>query len=135
VRSSYFLSLCLLIPICSWWLKKTQSGSTRLSRWVWVLAIILVLCIIAAGVIGWEISHNNSGHQAPTAFGGSANERPITLTTAAPEATGSTSSIKHVSPTHTVARRGALVAATPLPSGHKRAIERRKRLFDAVTAH
>ncbi|XP_006462527.1 hypothetical protein AGABI2DRAFT_193654 [Agaricus bisporus var. bisporus H97] len=114
----------------SWWLKKTRSGTTRLSRWVWVIAIALVLCIVAASVIGWKVSQSHPDHQAPEAIGGSANERPESETVAA-SATGS--SIKHVTPTHTVARRVASMSG--LPSAHTRAVERRKRLFDSVIAH
>ncbi|KXN81800.1 hypothetical protein AN958_03726 [Leucoagaricus sp. SymC.cos] len=121
----------------SWWLKKTQNGTTRLSRWVWVIAIILVLCIVAASIIGWRVSKSKPSHQAPTAFGGSANERPVSSAAANPQETAIvTSSAKHVSPTHTVARRGASEAATTVvPLVHSRAIERRRRLFNSVIAH
>ncbi|KAF9452925.1 hypothetical protein P691DRAFT_621975, partial [Macrolepiota fuliginosa MF-IS2] len=90
----------------SWWLKKTQGGTTRLSRWVWVIAVVLILAIAGISVIAWRASQSKPAHQAPTAIGGSANERPVTesVATGGVTATGS-GSIKHVSPTHTVARR------------------------------
>lgn len=123
----------------SWWLKKTQSGTSRLSRWVWVIAIVLILCIIAASIIGWQVSKSKPSHSAPTAFGGQANERPSSSSAAAPAAgaaAGGSSTIKHVSPTHTVARREAFEpAVTGIPLGHTRALERRRRLFDTVIAH
>ncbi|EGN98433.1 hypothetical protein SERLA73DRAFT_161207 [Serpula lacrymans var. lacrymans S7.3] len=91
------------------WLRKTQNGTTRLSRWVWFIAVVLLLCIAAGVAIGWRISHNTPPNQAPKAFGGSANE-------SAPgsSAAGPTSSALHVSPTYTVERRAVFDA---VPTG------------------
>ncbi|KAJ3575856.1 hypothetical protein NP233_g821 [Leucocoprinus birnbaumii] len=122
----------------SWWLKKTQSGTTRLSRWVWVVAIVLIVCIVAASIIGWQVSKNKPNHSAPTAFGGQGNARPseATSTAAAGGGGGASSTIKHVSPTYTVQRRDAYEPiATGIPIGHSRALERRRRLFDSVIGH
>lgn len=57
----------------SWWLKKAQNGSSRLSRWVWAVAFVILLCITDVSVLGWQASHNKPAHQAPTALGDSAN--------------------------------------------------------------
>ncbi|CAL1712531.1 unnamed protein product [Somion occarium] len=86
------------------WLKKTRSGDTRASRWVWIIGIILLLCVAGGIGIGWYIAHNNTTHSAPTAIGGSANEKAIEESTA-PAAGVATAASPHVSPTHTVARR------------------------------
>ncbi|KAI0820418.1 hypothetical protein BC628DRAFT_856906 [Trametes gibbosa] len=69
----------------SWWLRKTQNGTSR----------------------GWYVSHNNSSHNAPTAIGGSANEKAITTTSSTHVVAGAlaTSTVLHVSPTNTVAKR------------------------------
>lgn len=130
--------MCVCFIFYSWWLKKTQNGSSRLSRWVWVVAFVIILCIAGVSVLGWRASQNKPAHQAPTALGGSANERPgATTSSSAPVASGSSgaqqSSIKHVSPTHTVARREAQPTGVAVPLGHARAA--RRRLFDSVVAH
>ncbi|KAF8073493.1 hypothetical protein FPV67DRAFT_1576119 [Lyophyllum atratum] len=87
------------------WLSKTQSGSTRLSRWVWIVGLILLICIGGAIGIGWYVSHNKPGHQQPTVFGGSANEVATNTATTAVSTGANGSTIRHVTPTHTVARR------------------------------
>ncbi|RDB15212.1 hypothetical protein Hypma_004709 [Hypsizygus marmoreus] len=106
------------------WLKKTRGGTMRLSRWVWIIGVILLLCIGAAIGIGWYASHKAPDHQQPTAFGGSANEAAVTTSSAGVKPSvlpnGATSSIKHVSPTHTVARRA--------PQGTVRAVHKKRRL-------
>ncbi|EPQ51079.1 hypothetical protein GLOTRDRAFT_123335 [Gloeophyllum trabeum ATCC 11539] len=58
----------------SFWLKKTQNGTSRLSRWVWVVAVTILIVIAGAIGLGWYVSHNKPGHTAPKAIGGSANE-------------------------------------------------------------
>lgn len=63
--------------------------------------------------LGWYVSHNNTQHSAPKAFGGSANERSSALPSAATAAgASSTDAPFHVSPTHTVAKR----ADEPIPT-------------------
>ena len=104
-----------------------------MSRWVWVIGVtLLIVCLhraynqrdpdcvtqIIAGAIGlgWYVSHNSTTHNAPTAIGGSANEKAIdaqTSTTAVAEAMA-TSTVLHVSPTNTVARRDGEPIPTPL---------------------
>ncbi|KAG5649704.1 hypothetical protein H0H81_002431 [Sphagnurus paluster] len=126
------------------WLSKTQSGSTRLSRWVWITGIILLivrplLCappacpnhpqIIGAAIgLGWYVSHNKPDHQQPKAFGGSANEAATASTSATVDpSTGST--VKHVSPTHTLASRvEPSVLAAPVRRSHAHAHKKRRQL-------
>ncbi|KAG6853815.1 hypothetical protein C0991_001061 [Blastosporella zonata] len=106
------------------WLSKTQNGSTRLSRWVWITGIF-ILCCIGVGVgLGLYFSHNTPAHQAPTAIGGSADEA-ATVTSSAVVSTNSVgSTLKHVSPTLTVDGRALPAEPTgawvPLPVGHRR---------------
>ncbi|KAI0632485.1 hypothetical protein C8Q77DRAFT_1125941 [Trametes polyzona] len=100
----------------SWWLRKTQSGTTRMSRWVWVVGMTLLIIIAGAIGLGWYVSHNSTSHSAPKAIGGSANEKAIatdTSTTAVAGALATTTAL-HVSPTHTVARRDDEPIPTPL---------------------
>ena len=95
------------------WLKKTQSGSVRLNRWVGVVAVLLVMSIVAAVGLGVYFNRNAPGHQQPKVLGGSADEVGSSVASSSASATsamtksavGSTSSSLHVSPTFTVARR------------------------------
>ena len=95
------------------WLKKTQSGSVRLNRWVGVVAVLLVIGIVAAVVLGVYFNRNAPGHQQPKVLGGSADKVGSSVSSSSASATsvvtksvvGSTSSSLHVSPTFTVARR------------------------------
>ncbi|KAI9057467.1 hypothetical protein FKP32DRAFT_1547912, partial [Trametes sanguinea] len=101
----------------SWWLRKTQSGTTRMSRWVWVIGLTLLIIIAGAIGLGWYVSHNSTSHTAPTAIGGSANEKAIDSQTATSTVVGealATSTVLHVSPTNTVARRDDEPIPTPL---------------------
>jgi hypothetical protein len=94
------------------WLIKTQSGSSKLSRWVWFVGMMF-LVLIAAGIgIGWYVSHKSPSNTAPKAIGGSANETMSPTSTHASVAVSSSSSL-HVSPTNTVARRNQ---AEPTPA-------------------
>ena len=118
-----------LVPTSSSWLKKNQSGSTRMSRWVWAAAIIILLvrchsslwCLqglitrqcIAAGVAATLITtHGKSSPQQPTALGGSANETSSSMPSKS-TATSRPSVRSHISPTHTVARRDVNSDAFP----------------------
>lgn len=106
----------------SMWLKKTQSGTNRMSRLVFCIGIFLV--IVAAGAIGlgWWAAHNDNSHNQPTAIGGSAKEAgsPVSSSVTA----GGTASVQtslHVSPTNTVARREIPEAQeTPIPNVFER---------------
>ncbi|KAG1906515.1 uncharacterized protein F5891DRAFT_1101054 [Suillus fuscotomentosus] len=94
------------------WLIKTQNGSSKLSRWVWFIGIML-LVLIAAGIgIGWYISHKSTSTTVPKAIGGSANETMNPTSTRTSIGVSSSSSL-HVSPTNTVARRNE---AAPTPA-------------------
>ncbi|EJF56677.1 hypothetical protein DICSQDRAFT_141133 [Dichomitus squalens LYAD-421 SS1] len=98
----------------SMWLRKTQNGTTRMSRWVWFVGLILLLIVAGAIGLGWWVAHNNTTHTAPKAIGGSADEKSIesaSSAAAAHLATSSSTSL-HVSPTNTVARR----ADEPIPT-------------------
>ena len=102
------------------WLRKTQSGTNRLSRWVWVIGVFLLL-IIAGGIgIGIFLSRNAPSHQQPTAIGGSADNLassgPTTTTAKTVSGKTITSSSLHVSPTNTVARREDEIFPTPVPA-------------------
>lgn len=94
----------------STWLKQTQNGTSRLSRWVWITGIIL-LCLIGGGIgIGVYVSHQDdtSTSSAPDALGGSANEGvsiTVVSTASADKPTSSGSTSPFVSPTNTVNKR------------------------------
>ncbi|KAG0704266.1 hypothetical protein DFH29DRAFT_802250 [Suillus ampliporus] len=94
------------------WLVKTQSGSSKLSRWVWFVGVMLLICIAAGIGIGWYISHKSPSNTAPKAIGGSANETMSPTSTHASVGASSSTSL-HVSPTNTVARRDE---AEPTPA-------------------
>lgn len=83
------------------WLVKTQNGMSRMSRWVWLVAFLILVGI--ALIAAFEISHKSSTTKQPTAVGGKANETASPASTSAPGAVQSTS--LHVSPTYTLARR------------------------------
>ncbi|OJA17179.1 hypothetical protein AZE42_00232, partial [Rhizopogon vesiculosus] len=96
------------------WLIKTQNGSSRLSRWVWFIGTVFLICIAGGIGIGWYISHNSPSNTAPKAIGGSANESMNSASSSTVAVSSSTS--LHVSPTNTVARRDTYEAA-PSPVG------------------
>ncbi|KAF8895601.1 hypothetical protein BD779DRAFT_1668846 [Infundibulicybe gibba] len=100
------------------WLKKTNSGASSLSRWVWVVGVLLILTAAGAIGLGWYVSHKTPDHQQPKVFGGSANEMSSALPTTTSAAASGTKTSMHVTPTHTVARR----------SLHSEAASHRKRL-------
>lgn len=113
------------------WLVKTEGGVSKLSRWVWVIALMLILvslsgfdlglrshdmqCIAGTSALGWYASRNKTGNAPPKAVGGKDNQP------AGPESTDShfaggiaTSSIQHVSPTLTLKdKREPLPSAMP----------------------
>ncbi|KIJ62620.1 hypothetical protein HYDPIDRAFT_176421 [Hydnomerulius pinastri MD-312] len=97
------------------WLMKTQNGTSRLSRWVWFIGLILLICIGVGTGVGWYISHKSPSHQQPTAVGGSANETAGPKPSSAVANAHSVSSSPHVTPTNTVARRTAGPEPTPAP--------------------
>ncbi|KAI0317518.1 hypothetical protein OF83DRAFT_1121090 [Amylostereum chailletii] len=110
------------------WLRKTQSGTTRLSRWVWIVGVLLLACIgLSIGVGVYASKKNPSTHKGPKAIGGSAEHSmdPSAATADSGEAGGTTT--PHVTPTHTVARRdfspvyptGAAVHVLHIPHTHK----------------
>lgn len=117
---------CLLMDSSSTWLAKTSGRQSRFSRWVLVLAVFLVLVritylvvavvcssnftfqsIVGVSVLIWYMTRNDSGHRAPTAVGGKENEKAIpTTTSSAVVGNLGGSTLFHVSPTLTVAKRG-----------------------------
>lgn len=102
------------------WLKKTRSGSARLSRWVWIVGIILLICIGGGAGLGVYMTRKSPGHQQPTAIGGSADNTAGPTPSATPSGTAKGSSTRlHVTPTNTVARRSpedAFLTPAPAPS-------------------
>lgn len=110
------------------WLKKTQNGTTRLSRWVWIIGMLLAICAAAAIGLGVWISHNSASHQQPVVIGGSADNaatESITDTSAVGKGTASVATSLHVSPTNTVARRFVEPRYTSSPSRreHRRRVK------------
>ena len=104
------------------WLKKTRNGSARLSRWVWILGIVLLLCIGGGAGLGVYMTRKSPGHQQPTAIGGSADNTAGPTSSAKPSGPpppkGSSTRL-HVTPTNTVARRShedAFLTPAPLPT-------------------
>ncbi|TFK52190.1 hypothetical protein OE88DRAFT_1369047 [Heliocybe sulcata] len=113
----------------SFWLKKTQNGTSRLSRWVWVIGLFLLACIAGAVALGVYVSHKSTtGHSTPKAIGGSANEAATSTEGAATASAVGAPSSHHVSPTNTVARRAvdeifptpAVVPIVPIVHHRKR---------------
>lgn len=103
------------------WLRKTQDGSHRLARWVWITGIVILVIIAVAAGVGYHLTHNTPSHQQPTALGGSANEAATAVTTstsALVNANGST--VKHVSPTYTLDGRGIDAYVTAIPAHHSK---------------
>ena len=71
---------------------------------------------IAGGIgLGWWIARNDSSHNAPTAIGGSANEKAVSTSTAADSTSSGT---PKVTPTHTVARRADIFDVVPTEVPH-----------------
>ncbi|KAL1722799.1 hypothetical protein EV715DRAFT_286846 [Schizophyllum commune] len=97
------------------WLKKTQGGTTSLSRWVFIIGMVLLICAAGGIGLGWYISRNNTGSNAPKAIGGSANE----MNTGEGEGAASMQSSIRVTPTFTVDRRAVATEAannsSPVP--------------------
>lgn len=88
------------------WLRKTKNGTARLSRWVWIIAVFLVLCIGGGIGLGWYFTHNDSNQTVPDAVGGKASQGFTVTSTPVPGKTGAggtTDAI--VTPTKTVQRR------------------------------
>ncbi|KAF8625959.1 hypothetical protein AX17_006684 [Amanita inopinata Kibby_2008] len=115
------------------WLKKTKNGASQLSRWVWVVGIVLLLCVVGAVGLRIWLTRNNPNHQQPKAFGGSADQAATASPSSGP---GGTMTSLHVSPTYTVARRNAWNAApTTIPLNERntsRASRHKNRLIDVV---
>lgn len=111
----------------SQWLKKTQSGTNRMSRLLFCIGMFLV--IVAAGAIGlgWWAAHNDDSHNQPTAIGGSAGEAGDASSSVRAGGTASVRTSLHVAPTNTVARRDVPVPlATPPPNLFDKALHYHK---------
>lgn len=113
------------------WLKKTQTRTNQMSRFVWFIGIGLLIILAGAFALAWYISHASSGHTVPTAVGGKNNESAGSTSTSSILAVnlGGSSTQLHVSPTYTVNyKRGPLPSACGLldvqvlraHSGHRR---------------
>ena len=134
------------VSLFSTWLRKTRDGSTRLSRWVWVIGIFLLVvrirsfsllrasyhfpqCIGAAIGIGYHVSHDAPSHQQPKVFGGSADESAVpSLSQPTPTAAGGPSATSlHVQPTFTVARRALEPSGLPASQNLANAMHNHKK--------
>jgi len=102
------------------WLRKTQSDTNRMSRWVWVVGLLLLVGVGLAIGGGLYLSHKSAPHQDPTALGGGADQGD-TITSTQQATIGSPS---HVTPTNTVARRSPSDSfPSPAPSVSIRAVQ------------
>ncbi len=92
---------------CSLWLRKTQSGTNRLSRWVYVLGIVLLVLIAGGIALGVYASKkdDDSTHEPPTVFGGAANEASVPDVGDKKEGSPTVRSSFHVQPTRTLDNR------------------------------
>ncbi|TDL22112.1 hypothetical protein BD410DRAFT_788796 [Rickenella mellea] len=110
----------------STWLKKTETGYSRLSKLVWLIGVLILLVIGGAIALTLWQTRSNSTHRVPVAIGGSANDGVPTGSSSSTtskhatngllgSATGgpSSSSSPHVSPTNTVQKRDMWVQANP----------------------
>jgi hypothetical protein len=93
------------------WLVKTQHGSSRLSRWVWLIGLFLLIGGALGIGIWYYVAHNSNSNRPPTAVGGSADE---TAGPSSPTAGAQlSSSSPYVTPTFTLAGRDTLPSSTP----------------------
>ena len=133
--------LCRSCLFCaSAWLRKTESGSTRLSTWVWFLGVMLLIAIGAGIGVGWYFTHNKPA-AAPVAIGGSADEgfSASTSNTAIAVSTKATRVTAAPEPTNTNNNNGKrngdevlipMVRAMPtVPAAHRRLFVDRKPRF------
>lgn len=120
----------LLTGDYSSWLQKSQSSSSRMSRWIWCIGIVLLIIIGGSIGLGIYASHKSSTTTTPEALGGSESEGvSFTPTTSSHAATGAlagaSSTSLHVSPTNTVAKRWALPIPEPTIGLSARAVSAR----------
>ncbi|KAF8727728.1 hypothetical protein AX14_007077 [Amanita brunnescens Koide BX004] len=87
------------------WLRQTRSGYSRLSRWIWCFGTMILIAAVLALALWFYIAHNSTSSSTPTSVGGSANEAATLTTSSASIVPAGSSTIRHVSPTNTVARR------------------------------
>lgn len=95
------------------WLVKTQNGTTRLSRWIWIVGTFMMVCIATGIGVGWYFTHKNPSNQQPKVFGGSADEGMSSAAASSSTSVSGISSAPHVSPTNTVARRARYPEPAP----------------------
>lgn len=110
------------------WLSKTQSGTNRLSRWVWVIGMVLLIIVAFSIGLWWYISHKSTSTSAPKAIGGSEDEGGAGEASTLPPGASST---PHVTPTNTVKDRRAL----PTPTGDILNLMNLGDLEDSLTAN
>lgn len=119
------------------WLRRTENGKQRLSRWVWVIGMILLCAIGGAIGLGVYFTRDSPDHQQPTALGGNVGNQTAGTTTSILSfgggrggggGTPSTSSRLHVSPTHTIEGRAFVmpVVPTPVTTGTTNVVETRE---------
>jgi hypothetical protein len=99
------------------WLRKTQNGTTRLSRWVWIVGLILLIAIAGGIGLGLYFSHNKPDHQRPSAFGGVGDRVGAPEEATAAPSAGGENTARIVSATHTVQRRAPEPTAFRVAAG------------------
>jgi hypothetical protein len=113
------------------WLRKTQSGTTRLSRWVWIIGLLLVAVVAAAIGLGWYISHKAPDHQQPKALGGTGTNRGAGESGGKPSVAPGGSSSAHptkITPTFTVDRRASIPTPISGSGGSDSPLSKRARI-------
>ncbi|KAJ8519025.1 hypothetical protein ONZ45_g4005 [Pleurotus djamor] len=108
------------------WLKKTQSGTSRLSTWVYVIGILLLI-LIAGGIgIGVYASQGSNSGDPPTAIGGSANQAGDTSVVGTKQGGPTVRSSILVQPTRTLDDRDVSPAAETGVAAIRRHLKRRR---------
>ncbi|KAJ2914702.1 hypothetical protein MD484_g5693, partial [Candolleomyces efflorescens] len=106
------------------WLRRTENGKQRLSRWVWIIGMILLCAIGGAIGLGVYFTRDSPDHQQPAALAGNVGNQtagaggatssvvPIGAGRGGGGGSPSTSRL-HVSPTHTIEGRGFVMEVVP----------------------
>jgi hypothetical protein len=93
------------------WLRKTQDGTSSMSRWVWCIGLMFLLLIGAAAGAGYYFTHQNkpTHEDAPKSLGGPAGDHTngpqSALTATGTHAPGASGTSAAIHPTFTVARK------------------------------
>jgi len=118
------------------WLRKTESGSTRLAAWAWMVGVLILIAIGGSIGVGWFFTHNKPTSQ-PVAIGGSAEQAGAISSSSSVVSTASFKPTKVTAapvPTNTANNNQKryiekLVPLSPLsniiPAGHRRSLVNR----------